>query len=48
MQSLFSEWFWSEEMANKAARRLEREGYKTSVAYEMRADGSHDWLLQAY
>ena len=43
----FKEWFWSEASANKAADRLKAKGYKTRVRYTMRADMSHDWLVEA-
>lgn len=49
MQKIFSEWFWSKASAAAAAARLEkRHGYKTSVKYAMRANGSHDWLLEVF
>jgi hypothetical protein len=44
---LFSEWFWSEASARRAAARLEKLGYKTTVRYAMAADGRHDWLVEA-
>ena len=43
-----AEWFWSEASANSAATRLQAKGYTTSVRYAMRANGSHDWLLEAF
>lgn len=45
---LFSEWFWSEASANAAAKRLQIKGYRTNVRYAMRANGTHDWLVEAY
>lgn len=43
-----SEWFWSEQSAKGAATRMEKKGYSTNVRYAMRADGSHDWLLEVF
>lgn len=48
MQSAaFKEWFWSKASAERAAARLAARGYETKVRYAMRADGTHDWLLEA-
>lgn len=46
-ERVFSEWFWSEQSANEAAKRLRAKGYATTVSYAMRANGGHDWLLEA-
>lgn len=48
MERMFSEWFWSESSANAAASRIAKKGYVTKVRYAMRADGSHDWLVEAF
>lgn len=47
-EKVFSEWFWSEQSAKAAGRRMEAKGYKFSTRYAMRADGSHDWLLEVF
>ncbi len=44
----FSEWFWSEASALQAAKRFEKHGYTTQVAFAMRADGSSDWIVRCY
>jgi hypothetical protein len=48
MTRMFSEWFWSEASANTAAARIAKKGYKTRVSYAMRADGRHDWIVEAF
>lgn len=48
MEKMFSEWFWSEHAANRAAERLEKKGYICKVRYAMDASGRSDWLLTAY
>lgn len=48
MSRIFSEWFWSESSAKASAARMAKKGYKTCVRYAMRADGSHDWLVEAF
>jgi len=46
---LHSEWFWSNASAESAGRRIVRVyGYDFKVSYKMRADGSHDWLLEVF
>jgi hypothetical protein len=41
------EFFWSKASAEKAGYRLQkRHNYSFSVRYAMRADMSHDWLLE--
>lgn len=47
MTTQHKEWFWSEDSAKRAAKRLERKGYYVSVRYAMSMDGRHDWLLEA-
>ncbi len=48
MERIFYEWFWSETSANNAAKRIRAKGYQTKVTHAMRADGRHDWLVEAY
>ena len=44
----FSEFFWSRASAERAAVRLNAKGYNCRVRYAMRADGHHDWLMEAF
>lgn len=49
IMKVHSEWFWSESSAKTAGERLARKhGYSFNVGYQMRADGSHDWLLEVF
>lgn len=44
-----SDWFWTKGSANDAGRRLSKKhGYSFEVTYAMRADGTHDWLLELF
>jgi len=47
METLFSEWFWSQASAQRAADRMSRKGYSCAVRYAMRADGRCGWLMEA-
>ena len=44
----FSEWFGSEDQAQRAAKKLEKQGYKISVRYARRYDMSYDWLVECW
>lgn len=48
MTTQHKEWFWSEDSAKRAAKRLERKGCSVNVRYAMSADGRHDWLLEVF
>lgn len=48
MTKIFSEWFWSQQSAERAADRMRRKGYEARVRYGRAADGRHDWLLEVF
>lgn len=48
MDKIFSERFWSEQSALRAAQRMARKGYSTKVRFAMFCDGHSDWLLEVF
>lgn len=48
---IYSEWFWSKASAERHAANLARKHpgvYNCKIRYAMRADGSHDWLVEVF
>ncbi|MFZ6655889.1 hypothetical protein [Undibacterium sp. TJN19] len=48
MQKIFDEWFSDEPSAKRAAKRVAKKGYITTVDLSISADGESGWLLVAY
>ena len=45
---VFTEFFWSQASADKAAARMRRKGYETKVRFALRGNGRSDWLLEVF
>ena len=48
MEKVFSEWFWSQRSAERAADRMRAKGYSARVRFALAADGRSDWLLEVF
>jgi hypothetical protein len=48
MTKIFSECFWSEASAQRAAARLRRRGYVTRVRFDLHVDGRSGWHIDVF